>query len=251
MKKIWLILFIFVFGFAGGAFAQERKVYLTIDDGPLNGAENIVSVFSQYPVPVTLFMVGMHVEHFKGGQALLSKIKAMPNVSVGDHSYSHAHDHYRFFYSNWQNVVKDMVKGRKVLGLQTPKAKVAATPSRLPGRDVFRLQGLSADDPYITKDEDLKELIDDDKVYAAGFDLYGWDLEWAHYTTGKPVQSVSRLLEEIDEAFTKNELKKPGKLVLLMHDQMFPDAYDGKVNLVALIQGLKQRGYVMDHLRNY
>ncbi|WP_310625264.1 polysaccharide deacetylase family protein [Limnohabitans sp.] len=223
------------------------KVYLTIDDGPLAGAANIMDVFSQEKVPVTLFMVGMHVQSYPDGEQLLKQAKALNHVQVGDHSYSHAHDHYRYFYSCPECVVKDMTQGAQVLGLDFKKS----IPSRLPGRNVFRLKNLKQDDPYIDAQERLKEQVDDDLVSRAGFDLYGWDLEWAHLSLGKPVQSVPQLLNEIDDAFETGSTTRGGKLILLMHDQMFPNHFDGQLQLTMLIKGLQQRGYVLDDLRNY
>jgi len=248
-KKILAAGLIFFTGFAWGQLpcSQECKVYLTIDDGPLAGARNIISAFSQKPVPVTLFMVGLHVEEFSRGQEMLALAKAMPNVKIGDHSYSHARDRYRYFYSDAAGVVKDMQMGAKVLGIEATKPIF----SRLPGRNVFRLQGLSRDDPYITAHERALEKVDDDDVRRAGFSLYGWDLEWAHLSSGKPVQSIANLLEEIQQAFATGNTVRPGKLILLMHDQMFPDHFDGQTQLLALIQALQDRGYVIDDLRNY
>ncbi|WP_292321552.1 hypothetical protein [Mesorhizobium sp.] len=44
---------------------------------------------------------------------------------------------------------------------------------------------------------------------------------------------------------------KPGKLILLMHDEMFQDAFDGKANLTALIAALKLRHYAFGAIATY
>lgn len=44
------------------AHGADRTIYLTFDDGPLNGTSNILDVLEAAQVPATLFMVGMHAE---------------------------------------------------------------------------------------------------------------------------------------------------------------------------------------------
>ncbi len=211
------------------ATAADRVVYLTFDDGPLNGTSNVLDVLAAEKVPATLFMVGMHVEASAAHKALLARAKSLPLVTVGNHSYSHAHDKYRIFYADAEGVVADMLRANKVLGLSP------VVHARLPGRDVFRLLDVSRDDLGIGHAEDLREEVDFDFVAASGFELYGWDHEWVHEATGKPVQSVSLLLTEIDHLFGYGRFVEPGKLILLMHDEMFQDTFNGNANLQAPI----------------
>lgn len=67
-----------------------------------------------------------------------------------------------------------------------------------------------------------------------------------HDGTGKPVQSVETLVSEIDHLFAA--FTKRGKMILLMHDEMFQDRFDGRTKLTALIASLKQRGYVFGRI---
>ncbi|MBD0413102.1 polysaccharide deacetylase family protein [Oryzicola mucosus] len=244
--KIFLSCLAVLAGLAGPAFGQQRTVYLTFDDGPLTGTANILSVLETESVPATLFMVGMHVEASPAHEALLAKAKAMPLVTVGNHSYSHAHDQYRHFYADTDAVVADLERANTVLGLTKKPFH-----TRLPGRDVFRLPDFSSDDFSIGKAEDNREEPDFEFAAAEGFYLYGWDHEWVHDSRGKPVQSVEHLLSEIDNLFSHGRLVKPGKLILLMHDEMFQDSYDGTSNLTALIGGLKAKGYAFGTIESY
>ncbi len=228
------------------AHAADRTIYLTFDDGPLNGTKNVLDVLQTQKVPATMFMVGMHVEASAEHKALLARAKALSNVTVGNHSYSHAHDRYRQFYSQTEAVVSDMQKANKVLGLTVKPVK-----ARLPGRDVFRLPDVFRNDMGIGVAENRVEEIDFDFVSASGFNLYGWDHEWVHDGRGKPVQTVEHLVSEIDHLFRGVRFVRPGKLILLMHDEMFQDVYNGTVNLTALITALKQRGYVFGDLQSY
>lgn len=232
-------------GWALPLHAADRRIYLTFDDGPLSGSENILQVLFEEKVPATMFMVGLHVETQENGRAVLTEARSLPDVSIGNHSYSHANNRYRDFYSNSAAVIADLFRANGVLGLTTPVA------ARLPGRNVFRLNHTTSEDISLDTREWGKEWIDFELVGEAGFNLYGWDHEWTHYNDGKPVQSVDNLLKEIDHLFAYNHFVKPGKMILLMHDEMFQDKFDGKQNLQTFIRQLKQRGYNFQPLSTY
>jgi peptidoglycan/xylan/chitin deacetylase (PgdA/CDA1 family) len=190
-------------------------------------------------------MVGMHVEASAERRALLARARAMPLVTIGNHSYSHANNRYANFYSDTEAVVADMLRANAVLGLVPP------VDARMPGRDVFRLRGISKDDLSVNAAQYEREQVDFEFVAASGFLLFGWDFEWVHSADGKPVQSVTTLVSEIDSLFRHNRFLKPGKMVLLMHDQMFQEKFDGAENLTALIRALKSRGYRFGALGGY
>lgn len=228
------------------AFAASKTVYLTFDDGPLIGTSNILKVLENEQTPATMFMVGMHAEANDERAALVTKAKSMPLVMVGNHSYSHAYGHYRYFYSSVEDLLADMAHANKILGLADKPIY-----ARLPGRNVFRLPDMSSDDMSIGKPEDKREEPDFEFVAATGYYLYGWDHEWVHDSQGKPVQTVEHLVREIDHLFSYGKLAKPNKLILLMHDEMFQDAYNGAINLQLLITGLKQRGYAFGRIDDF
>lgn len=227
------------------ALAADRIIYLTFDDGPLNGTANILDVLQAEQVPATLFMVGMHAEANAANRALLQRAKSMPLVTIGNHSYSHAYNHYRHFYGDTEGVVADMLRANAVLGLKP------AVRARLPGRDVFRLPSMSKDDNSLGLAQAGREDPDYEFVAASGFWLYGWDHEWVHEDSGKPVQSVDHLVSEIDHLFGYGHFVKPGRLILLMHDEMFQDAFDGKAKLTALIAALRLRHYAFGAIATY
>ncbi|MEZ2333797.1 polysaccharide deacetylase family protein [Mesorhizobium sp. RCC_202] len=230
---------------ASPALAADRTIYLTFDDGPLNGTSNILDVLQAEQVPATLFMVGMHAEASATNRALLQRAKSMPLVTIGNHSYSHAYNHYRHFYGDTEGVVADMLRANAVLGLKP------AVHARLPGRDVFRLPSYSQNDNSLGPAQAGREDPDYEFVAASGFWLYGWDHEWVHEDSGKPVQSVDHLVSEIDHLFSYNRFVKPHKLILLMHDEMFQDTFDGKAKLTALIAALRLRHYAFGAIAGY
>ncbi len=241
----WLLAGIFLAACAIGAQAAGKTIYLTFDDGPLPGTKNILSVLREENVPAAMFMVGLHAETSPSGRDLVAEAKAMPLVTVGNHSYSHANNRYRLYYSNTQAVVDDMLHANEVLGLKP------IVNARLPGRDVFRLPAVSREDLSINVAQWEREWLDYELVAEAGFHLYGWDFEWVHDGDGKPVQSVDHLVSEIDHLFQYGRFTQRGKMILLMHDEMFQDRFNGRENLQALIGKLRGRGYAFGDIRDY
>lgn len=230
---------------APAAVAADRKIYLTFDDGPLPGSDNVLKVLFDEKVPATMFMVGLHVETQRGGRAILSAARSLPDVSVANHSYSHASNKYRLYYADSSAVIADLSKANQILGLTMPVA------ARLPGRNVFRLKSVTSEDLSLDVREWGKEWLDFELIGEAGFRLYGWDHEWTHYNDGKPVQSVATMVKEINALFSYDHFVKPGKMILLMHDEMFQDKFNGEDNLRSLIETLKRQGYQFDSLKNY
>ncbi|WP_246676824.1 hypothetical protein [Mesorhizobium sp. B2-4-15] len=71
-----------------------------------------------------------------------------------------------------------------------------------------------------------------------------------HKDSGEPVQSVDHLVSEI--ATTCSAMAaRPGRPILLMHDEMFQDSFDGKRKLTNLITALKLRRYVFGAIAGY
>lgn len=245
LRPLLAIMLLLLAGGLGSSAAADRTIYLTFDDGPLPGTSTILDVLASENVPAAMFMVGLHVEMGAERRALLARAKSMPLVTVGNHSYSHAHNRYKDYYSDTEAVVADMLHANKVLGL-TPPVK-----ARMPGRDVFRLRNTFKEDLSVNAAQYERESIDFDFVSASGFLLYGWDFEWVHKDSGEPVQTVEHLVAEIDHLFRFNRFTRRGKMILLMHDQMFQDRFDGKANLTALIKTLKSRGYLFGDIGTY
>ncbi|MFD9896812.1 polysaccharide deacetylase family protein [Mesorhizobium sp. UC22_110] len=229
------------------AGAGERTIFLTFDDGPLNGTANVLDVLEAEQVPAAMFMVGQHVLASPEREGLLKRAKSLPLVTLGNHSFSHASNRYERFYADTEGVVADMLKANTVLGLSAPPP----IPARLPGRDVFRLRYMSRDDFGLSLEEAQREQVDFEFVAASGFHLYGWDFEWVHDDSGKPVQSVDRLIDEIGHLFAAGRTVGKNKLILLMHDEMFQDIFQGRDKLTALVAGLRAKGYVFGHIADY
>ena len=246
LSFLGLVFGIFCHGDVLAQSSAGRTVYITIDDGPLSGFDNVFETLESEGVQATMFLVGQHVLASDSHQHDLQQAIDRPHVMVGKHSYSHAHERYQHFYSDASGVLSDMQKNNRILGLT-----VQPFYSRLPGRDVFRTPGLNFDDPFISSKERGIERADYDLLAESGFFLYGWDLEWSHETNGRPVQSVSQLMQQIHDRFESGGTKVPGHLILLAHDQMFSDHQNGRESFTELVQSLKSAGYRLTTLDNY
>lgn len=65
-------------------------IYLTFDDGPLAGSDDVISVLNAEQVRGTMFMIGIHVTGSLFRQSILQAAQASWFVEIGNHSNTHA-----------------------------------------------------------------------------------------------------------------------------------------------------------------
>ena len=226
-------------------------MYLTFDDGPVNGTKNIIDIATQEQTPITFFMIGENIVRTKKYNKIYKKALKNPLITVGNHTYTHARGGYkRFYYSSKQHVVNDLIKTHKILSKDISSNTIPY--ARLAGRNVFRLPTIAKNDIFISKKQSLKERKNYDALWNAGFYLYGWDYEWEFdYKKRKPKLSVNQIVRKIERLYKKDKIAKKDKFVLLLHDPMFKNRYNGKKNLQQLIKKLKQNGWEFDTIANY
>ena len=213
----------------------KKYIYLTFDDGPLEGSEKIADAIGYEKVPITVLLVGRHAEqqpHY------LDLYRENDHIEVGNHSYSHARNHYSKFYFNPQAVLEDFDRSHQVI---LPEDKVA----RLPGRNMWRLGSRSRDD--IASGSEAADLLAEN-----GYQIYGWDMEWFHDPgTGQPVGTAEEIFEQIENHLDKGRTFTKGHLVLLCHDEMFREDWE-ETELKKLMDLLKTReDYEFARLRDY
>ncbi|BAV04965.1 hypothetical protein FLA_0970 [Filimonas lacunae] len=215
-----------------------KYIYLTFDDGPLNGSENIDSVILAERLKVSVFIVGEHAEKSKQLGQYYKMYEQNPFVEAYNHSFTHAHDKYSLFYNNPQGVLADIQKNEQLLGL---RYKIV----RMPGRNMWRVNGRKRDDGVSGKSAA-------DLLAANGYKLYGWDLEWQHHASnGTPVESVDAIEKSLVTMLESGKTFTPGHIVLLIHDEMFQKKWE-ESELKQLIDRLKQHNnYVFEHIRFY
>lgn len=191
---------------APGTAPSRYSVYLSTDDGPLKCSGNIDAAIREAQVPLAAFVVGRHAQS-KRYRSYLELYRSNPYVTLANHSYSHANGHYLDYYRHPQRVLEDFEKNRRILGLDNRLG-------RLPGRDSWRI----GDRAY---DADKTARAAADLLASHGYTLYGWDLEWTHTQSGKPIGSAEELYRRIKAQLQRGHTYTPGHLMLLMHDQMF------------------------------
>lgn len=243
----WVIVFLFI---ATSSFQSQKRIsvnsgasslkyiYLTFDDGPLNGSENINSVILAERLKINVFLVGEHVEKNKQMDNYYKMYEQNPFIESYNHSYSHAQDKYKFFYSNPLNVLEDIKKNEQLLNL---KYKIV----RLPGRNMWRIGDRKKDDGV--SGSDAANLLEKN-----GYKLYGWDIEWQHNAkTGTPIQSVDEMTKEIENLLQTGNSFTKDHIVILIHDEMFQKKWE-ESELKQLIDKLKlYQNHVFEHIRFY
>jgi peptidoglycan/xylan/chitin deacetylase (PgdA/CDA1 family) len=206
---------------------KKKKIYLTFDDGPNKGTQNVLDIIQQEEVPVTFFIVGQHVFASIGQNQVWDSLRMAKNIELCNHSYTHAHNHYTKFYKKPATVVKDMEKTKESL---LPDNNIV----RAPGRNSWRIDSL-----HFTDIKKSKKAID--SLQQAGFVVFGWDLEW-HYDPKTLVlkNTADELLNQIDSIFNNDRTKTKDNMVLLAHDQVYKKSADS-LQLRDFIQKIKKR----------
>jgi peptidoglycan/xylan/chitin deacetylase (PgdA/CDA1 family) len=215
-----------------------KHIYLTFDDGPLNGSENIDSVILGERLKVSVFLVGEHAEESRRLGTYYKLYEENPFVEVYNHSYTHANDKYAFFYRNPQNVLADIQRNEQYLHL---RYKIV----RLPGRNMWRIGNRKRDDG-------VSGAAAADLLMKTGYKIYGWDLEWQHQgKDGTPVQSVAAILKEIETRLESGNTFTKDNIVVLIHDEMFEKPWE-ESELKQLIDKLRlHENYLFENIRFY
>ncbi|MBP2617657.1 polysaccharide deacetylase family protein [Chryseobacterium jejuense] len=188
---------------------DKRVIYLTFDDGPNQGTENLLKILDKRNVCATAFLVGRHAYGSTKQKNDFKLLKESPLIELANHSFTHAHNKYSAFYKSADAVVRDFDIAKDSLKLHD---KIARTP----GRNIWRLNNINITD---IKSSTAAA----DGLKRAGYKVIGWDLEWrpTHKMTLKG--SHEAMLKKVDSIFL-NDLEKTSRhLVFLTHDQYLRD----------------------------
>ena len=218
---------------------KKKKIYLTFDDGPNKGTQNVLDILQQENVPATFFIVGEHVFGSRAQAETWSSLQSAKNIELCNHSYSHAlHNRYAKFYKNPEEVVKDVERTKEKL---LPDDEIVRTP----GRNSWRIDSM-----HFTDNKKSKAAID--SLQKAGFIVVGWDLEWRFDPKRLIVRSTAdQLLAEVDSVFNNGKTRTPDNLVLLAHDQAYRTK-DDSLQLREFVQKLKQKNeYELSLVNSY
>lgn len=216
----------------------RTAIYLTIDDGPSIASFDLSNTVMHLKTPVTVFIIGNRVYGSEAGNILFQLYQLNPYIEVGNHSFWHAHSHYREYYSSPADVINDFRLNADTLDLHNYIA-------RLPGRNTWRINGRAKTD--LPDDSSAA-----DTLAADGYRIFGWDLEWRFRKDSnqlvQPATSIIKRLKLI--AQSKNSFT-PGHIVLLCHEWMFTDSVN-KAQLDTFICLVQKTGlYTFRRLSEY
>ncbi len=198
---------------AGAPKKKKKTIYLTFDDGPNKGTKNMMHIVQEEEIPVTLFIVGEHVYGSKEQAAIFDSLINCNLFEIANHSFTHAFKNkFAKFYQVPDSAVKDFIRCADSLQLS---AKIIRTP----GRNIWRTE--------LIKSTDIKSSTETaDSLYANGFTITGWDLEW-HFDDKLQLKNTSdEMVLQVDSMFTNVKTKTLDHLILLAHDQVYADAGD-------------------------
>ena len=100
---------------------QEKKVYLTFDDGPSQQTERILDILKKENVKATFFVIGSQITD--DYVDLLSKMQENGH-SIGIHTFSHK---YREIYLSTDSYIKDFEKSKGILDSFLKKKSIVFT----------------------------------------------------------------------------------------------------------------------------
>ncbi|MFM2268886.1 MAG: hypothetical protein RL757_2327 [Bacteroidota bacterium] len=218
--------------------SNSKVVYLTFDDGPLMGSEDLNKIITEKQAKSSVFVVGKHALSGGNSKKIFNNFVANPYLEVYNHSHSHANNKYKNFYAREGGAfaARDIMQCEQELGLTT---KIV----RLPGRDIWVLP---------TRNRGLKQSGGGTAQILGqnGYKLFGWDMEWRRKGDNSPLESAETMIAQIDAAFNNGSMWTKNHLVILAHDPMFMKA-GGQQELRQLIDYIKKHGYVLEHMRHY
>lgn len=190
--------------------SDKNIIYLTFDDGPNSGTENVLRILREKKVYATSFVIGSHVYGSKKQNETWESMRNDTLIEIANHSYHHAYNKYANYYKKPEVVIEDFNKAKDSL-------KLTSFIARTPGRNIWRI----TPELSVTDIEASKEAAD--QLHQAGYTLVGWDLEWHSNKEMKLKYSHKTMIEKLNSMF-QNQLEKTSKhMVVLMHDQFFQD----------------------------
>lgn len=195
----------------------SKTVFLTFDDGPSQGSDEILDVLAERGVKATFFVNG------KSNRVLSDKLRriAREGHSVGMHSYSHR---YNIIYASMENFLDDFYRNYLYIQAETGKAP-----------EILRFPGGSINIFNISNYQSIVA-----EVLRRGFIYYDWN-----------VSAGDAIMEATNQSIIDNVINGVhlcwGPAVVLMHDNGKPALASA---LGTVIDRLAAEGYEFKPLDN-
>ena len=196
---------------SGEPSADEKVVYITIDDGPTTDTPKLLDILDQYNAKATWFVTGQYME----GSALKDMLKQIHDKghTIGVHTFSHQ---YKQIYSSPDAYMEDYNKMNKIIVSAVGESS-----------DIFRFPG-GSNAGYNKKIR--RELLD--RVNSEGLVYYDWNA----FTGDTEGMSRSEMISKAVKECGYNN-----KAILLMHD--VPGRDTVVEALPEILKQLQDKGY--------
>jgi len=196
---------------------SDKTVFLTFDDGPSTGTDELLEVLRKHGVKGTFFVNG------KSNRVLTDRLKHIANEghAIGMHSYSHR---YNVIYENMENFLDDFYRNFLYIKAETGKAP-----------EILRFPGGSINIFNISTYQSVVA-----EVLRRGFIYYDWNVSAGDAIGGATTQSI------IDNVINGVRLCW-GPAIVLMHDNGKPALINA---LSTIIETLANEGYEFRILDN-
>lgn len=205
-------------------------VYLTFDDGPRGGTDDVVRILNNHGVLGSFLMMGKHI----AGPDTRQWVRDAKNGGhlIGNHSFSHWHNSSNYDPNGRSNTewAEDFRRNDEALSTTLGIAQQVFIHARLPGKNAWRLSGIDRDDG------NSKRVAD--HIAGMGYQIYGWDLEWES-VGGRTIGNPEDIVVDIEDRLVNGKTELPNKLILLTHDVQFRNSTGDDVKLDRFIQLLK------------
>ena len=190
---------------------EEKRVYLTFDDGPSIYTGQILDILAANDIKATFFVIGRNAKYFEYYKRIVEE-----GHTLAMHSYSHE---YKKIYGSVDAFAEDLTKLQDLLYQVTG---VQCTVYRFPGGSSNTIAG--SIQPFI---EYLEE---------KGITYYDWNALNGDAVSEElpPEKLISNIMKNVRQNRTS---------VVLMHD--LQSRYSTVESLQTLIDLLKEEGYTM------
>lgn len=156
---------------------------------------------------------------------------------LGNHSFKHPHGSSNYSTSGMDNaewLAEFTTCDQRIVDILDIDAQ-RFVHARLPGKNAWRLPGISRDDGNSQRVAD--------HIHSNGYQIYGWDLEWGYSGSPEasdPVQSPLEVANAVTAALQNPEATElDRKVIILTHGHQFRNSRGNDVKLSRFIQILK------------
>ena len=194
--------------------SEQKRAFLTFDDGPSTRTESILNILKQNNIKATFFLLGSRVNYMPD---VVKKIYEEGHY-IANHGYTHV---YNSIYSSAQSVLDEYNQCNDAI------KKAIGVPEY--NSHLFRFPGGLAGGKYADLKLQAKELLNENNIVNVDWNALNGDAEIQNPT---PEYEMKRIVET-----TQNK----NSVIILMHDAQNKQATEE--TLPEIINYLKEQGY--------